>query len=576
MNAHRKIKISLASNQDRQRIYEIRHRVYAVELGQHPTNENGTLSNQLDEGNIYFIAQLGTEIIGFISITPPGLGIYSMDKYLSREALPFEVDDTMYEMRILTVLEEYRKSPAALLLMWAAYRWIDTHKGTNVMAIGKLDVLPLYLKLGFKALGIQVEWGAVRFELIHGNIQTLHHYVDKHLVPLFRRLEANCDWDLNISFFKPGECYHGGAFFNAIGNTFDNLTKRHDIINADVLDAWFPPSPRIMDKLNEHLPWIARTSPPTDCGGMTQVIANKRGVKTENILPGAGSSDLIFLAFREWLTTSSRVLILDPMYGEYSHVLEKLIRCEVDLLALNPDINYQVNLEELKLAAKKKYDLIVLVNPNSPTGQHVDKEAMIATIKSFPSTTRVWVDETYVEYAGSDQSIEQFAAKTNNVIVCKSMSKVYALSGLRSAYLCASAYQLENLQCITPPWAVSLPAQIAAVIALQDEAYYREKYKETHFLREQMIMELSKLDLLSIVNTTTNFVLCHLKEDGPTAAELVSECRKVGVYLRDVGTMGKQFGKYTIRIAIKDSQTNQKILQTLSSVLISSSVNHSS
>lgn len=83
------------------------------------------------------------------------------------------------------------------------------------------------------------------------------------------------------------------------------------------------------------------------------------------------------------------------------------------------------------------------------------------------------------------------------------------------------------------------------------------------------------MDLLSIVNTTTNFVLCHLKEDGLTAAKLVSECRKVGVYLRDVGNLGKQFGKHTIRIAIKDSQTNQRILQTLSSVLISSSVNHS-
>ena len=116
-------------------------------------------------------------------------------------------------------------------------------------------------------------------------------------------------------------CYHGGDFFQAIGEEFNSLERRHEIINADVLDAWFPPSPRVLAALNEDLPWLLRTSPPANCEGLTRVLARSRGVSPGSILPAAGSSDAIFLAFRHWLTPSSRVLILDPTHA---HILRKL------------------------------------------------------------------------------------------------------------------------------------------------------------------------------------------------------------------------------------------------------------
>ena len=96
-----------------------------------------------------------------------------------------------------------------------------------------------------------------------------------------------------------------------------------------------------------------------------------------------------------------------------------------------------------------------------------------------PPATRVWVDETYVDYAGPGQSLEPFAARSENVIVCKFMSKTYALSGARVG-IRAGPHQLESLRPLTPPWAVSLPAQIAAVKALEDPGYYAAKYEETH------------------------------------------------------------------------------------------------
>lgn len=366
---------------------------------------------------------------------------------------------------------------------------------------------------------------------------------------------------------KNNLCYHGGAFFNAIGDEFNHLERRQQIINADVLDAWFDPSPKVIAALTEDLPWLLRTSPPTQCEGLARVIGRMRGVPEDCVLPGAGSSDLIFLALRHWLTPDSRVLILDPMYGEYAHVLEKVIHCQVDRLTLSRENNYRVDLDELAELAQRDYDLIILVNPNSPTGQHIPRVELEKVLRRVPPATLVWVDETYVEYAGPHQSLEPFAVARENVLVCKSMSKVYALSGARAAYLCGAARIIAALRPISPPWAVSLPAQIAAIAALQDTDYYAARWKATHQLRENLADKLSHLDGWEILPGVANFILCHLPSDGTSAAEVSRRCQIHGLFIRDVGGMGHCLGQHALRIAVKDAVTTERMDNILIKVI---------
>jgi histidinol-phosphate/aromatic aminotransferase/cobyric acid decarboxylase-like protein len=380
------------------------------------------------------------------------------------------------------------------------------------------------------------------------------------------RLESRTAWHLNFPFRTPAACFHGGAFFDSIGPRFDALERSKTIINADVLDAWFPPSPKVLAALEEHLPWLLRTSPPTGCEGLIETIAQVRGVGPENILPGAGSSDLIFRALRHWLRSESHALILDPTYGEYAHVLEQVIGCTVDRLTLSRPANYAVDLNRLDAALADNYDLVVLVNPNSPTGRHIPRKELERVLGRAPAHTRFWVDETYIEYAGARETIEAFAARSENVIVCKSMSKVYALSGARVAYLCAGAHQLEELRAITPPWVVSLPAQVAAVRALQDPDYYQARYSETEDLGKDLAVNLSELGL-EIVPGVANFILCHLPPEGPNAATVVKECRRQNLFIRDAGAMGSQLGTHALRIAVKDATMNRRMIEILSAVL---------
>ena len=402
--------------------------------------------------------------------------------------------------------------------------------------------------------------------MLTGSIQDLRAAAeDRHRS--LNKLRDEIVWDLDIPFFKPSFCFHGGAFFDAIGTDFGALERRTSIISADVLDAWFPPSQKVLDTLTEHIGWLLRTSAPTTSEGMGEAIARARKVEVENILPGAGSSDLVYLAFRQWLNNNSRVLILDPTYGEYAHVLERIIACRVDRLVLKRANQYAVDLAELESQVQKGYDLVVLVNPNNPTGRHIRRNDLENVLATVPKRTRVWVDETYVDYAGPEESLEQFASRSDNVIVCKSMSKVYALSGARAAYLCAHKFQLSDLISITPPWAVSLPAQIAAVKALEDRPYYLMRYRETHRLREKLVENLRSIGIEEIVPSKANFVMLHLRLDQPTAKEIVIECRKSGVFLRDVSTMGRELESRALRIAVKDEQSNATVVRTLDDVL---------
>jgi histidinol-phosphate/aromatic aminotransferase/cobyric acid decarboxylase-like protein len=171
-----------------------------------------------------------------------------------------------------------------------------------------------------------------------------------------------------------------------------------------------------------------------------------------------------------------------------------------------------------------------------------------------------------VDFVGRGSSLEAFAANSENVIVCKSMSKAYALSGARVAYLCAGAHQLEELRAITPPWVVGLPAQIAAVYALQDPDYYSARYRETAMLREDLAAQLGSLGL-RVVPGVANFLLCHLPTPGPRAAAVVSSCREHGVFLRDAAGMGACFDEPAVRIAVKDARSNERVVKVLADVL---------
>ena len=557
--------LTIASEADRQAIYTIRHAIYADELGQHPTNASQQLTDSLDGINHYIVAKQHDTLVGFISITSPTAKIYSIDKYFNRSGIPYQFDEQLYEVRLLTVVQANRTSHVALALMFAVFRWVQSHGGQHIVAICRSDLADMYRKAGLKLLGPKAVSGQVTYELAVADIDGLDKQVQNNR-PLYEALRQKLNWQLPFTYFAPSACYHGGQFFDAIGEDLQTLDKAQQIINADVLDAWFPPPPAVLNIVQENLAWFLKTSPPTHATGLRKVIAQVRGVGEHCVLPGAGSSDLIFLALRSLLSPRSSVLLLDPCYGEYPHVLERVIGCQVSRFTLSRENGFTVDRAALLTEIKRGYDLVVLVNPNSPTGVHMSKAVLEAMLSEVPTSTLVWVDETYIDFVDSSESLEQFAVTRENIIVCKSMSKAYALSGIRVAYLCSSPHWLETLKSLSPPWSVSLPAQAAAIAALNDPDYYREKYAQTHALRAILKRNLLDSGVEEVIDGVANFLLFYL----PTCLstdEFLTACRRENLFLRDVSNMGKSLGPHAVRVAVKDRPTLDRMMTIIGKVL---------
>ena len=277
----------------------------------------------------------------------------------------------------------------------------------------------------------------------------------------------------------------------------------------------------------------------------------------ECVLSGGGSSSLIFACLPVLLRRRAKALLFDPTYGEYEHVLRTLIGAEAESIPLAEENGFHVDTAALAACVESvQPDAILLVNPNSPTGVHWPKRELLAWLDTVPQSTLVWVDETYIEYAGAGESLETEAARRPNLVIVKSMSKVYALSGMRAAYLVAAPRTIAGLSTYIPPWSVGLAAQVAAVMALRDPDYYSARYRETHAIREEAIAALRAMEV-PVLNSGTNFYLARFNDPASVAAAL----RKEDIFLREFGS-GALAGRY-LRIAVKDRRQTARILDAI-------------
>jgi len=378
-----------------------------------------------------------------------------------------------------------------------------------------------------------------------------------------------------------GACFHGGAFFEAIGEEFDDLSRRAAIVNADVLDAPFPPSPRVLAALKGDLAWLARTSPPVHADGLRRVVARVRGVPAGNIAFGAGSSDLIFRAFTRWLSPRSRVLVVDPSYGEYAHVVEHVVGATVERFELSVRDRFALDLEALSrrlampAASGGAFDLVVLVHPNNPTGTVLQPDALERFLDRLPESTIAWIDEAYVDYADSRLTVEAKAAASRNVVVCKSLSKAYALSGMRVAYAVGPESLVADLRRATPPWCIGLPAQVAAVAALESEEWYRGQRAEVHAWRAELRRDLERVLQgrgVDLFDSCANWLLLQLPElegdaSRSVASRFVERCRGRGVFLRNAGATSRVLADRFVRVAVRTPPENRRIVAAIVAAL---------
>ncbi len=537
-------------------ISALRHEVYASELQQYQVNSEQQLE---DPGHHFIACMVGGKLAGYISLNPPNTQPFRVSKYFSQETL----DETLYskcgerlsstyEVRALTVSPEFRGKQISAQLMAYALKFVLQVEGTDIVAMGHANVVELYKKIGmtvFEQHGIQ-----------YGETLYYPMYLDPQIA---RTMNAE-----KISEFEEDEdvCYHGGKSWDT--SKFD-FGIRDTLVVADVLDSPFPPCPEALHVLREQLERCCQESPPTQCEELIETIAETRGVQSKHVAVSSGSSSLMFSFLPQLLTSTSKVLVLSPMYGEYSHILTHVIGCEMTNFVLHKENGFEIDADEL-IRQARQHDAVILVNPNSPTGVYCSKMSKIVhqIQDESNSPTRckmIWVDETYIDYIPEAQSLESLVDTNPSLIVCKSMSKCYALSGLRVAY--AVSQKVTELRRFIPPWAVSLPGQLAAVAALKNPAYYNEQYEIIHQQRTVLSDKLREQNF-TVLPGVANFILTFLPEETQhTSSTFIEACKQKGVFIRDAQNMGVTLGNNSVRFAIRSSGENERIIECVKEVL---------
>lgn len=550
----------LPDNPEMHKIWEqismLRHEVYATELQQYQVNPE----QQLEDPGHHFIACLvESKLAGYISLNPPQSQPFRLNSYFSQATL----DETLhtlcgerlsstYEVRALTVSPEFRGQQISAPLMAHALKFVLQNKGTDIIAMGHANVAELYKKIGMKV-----------FEK-HGIQYGETYYYPMYLDP--QKARSQHAEKISQVVDEEDVCYHGGKSWDT--SKFD-FKIRDTLVVADVLDSPFPPCPEALQVIREQLERCCQESPPTQCEELIETIANTRGVQSKHVAVSSGSSSLMFSFLPQLLTPQSKVLVLSPMYGEYSHILTHVIGCKMTNFVLHREDGFIINADDLVKQARE-HDAVILVNPNSPTGVYCetlgDIVRRIQDESQSPTRCRmIWVDETYIDYIPEAQSLESHVGDYPSLIVCKSMSKCYALSGLRVAY--AVSQKMTELRRFIPPWAVSLPGQLAAVAALKNPTYYNEQYAVIH--QERMVLsEKLREQNFSVLPGVANFILTFLpKETSHTSSSFIDACKEKGVFIRDAQNMGVTLEDNAVRFAIRSSEENLRIVECVKEVL---------
>ena len=507
-------------------VLHLRNRAFSKELGTRTTRIPGSMCIGIEDSNC--------RIIACVSVTPPHAETYGLDAYVPRESWN---DDGMCEIRSLVVDPAYRRRNYAHILMYAAFRVAETEGATGVVAMARDGLEGMYARFGLTPTGCVFERSNDMYRILSASKHDIRSTLDDTCVDT---VLATVEWDLVIEPSQPRPCVHG-AHMADYSST--------DVVRADVLDAWYPPCPESVDALgqSDELARVLMTSTSPGCEDLVDAIARARSIPdASRIVLGAGSSDLIFRAMCAWLGPQSRAMIVSPAYGEYAHVLRHVVRCSrVDTCAPN-------DIEDV--VSSGVYDIVIIVNPNSPTGAY--EPSLRDMVSSTHPRTLVWVDETYIDFVPRAESME----KTGNVVVCKSMSKYYALSGARVAYLCGPPRFIERVRARTPPWVVSGPAQRVAFKALENPGYYTRRRAETIRLRDRLRASLLDAGLEPVVHgQTANFITAFSPR-----ADLAERCAAEGVLIRDVSA---DFGRPAVRITVRPEIDD--IIRAVRSVLSS-------
>jgi len=314
----------------------------------------------------------------------------------------------------------------------------------------------------------------------------------------------------------------------------------------------YGPSPRVHEAIAQ-VPYDRY--PDREVLAFRRVLAGHLDIAPERLLIGNGSTELVWLSALAFVRPGDPVVLVGPTFGEYSRAAI-LMGAHLHQYTAQPEEDFRiVPARVTQFLRRWQPRLVFLCNPNNPTGTFVAPDIITHWAVAWPGTLFI-VDEAYLTFTAQAPSV--LPGLRHNVLVLGSMTKAYALAGLRLGYAIGSPDVLAALQRARPPWSVNALAQAAGIAALQDTAHLASCLQRIARAQHDLRAGLHALGLRP-VPSTTHFFLVPVGHGAACRQALLRR----GILVRDCASFG--LPAY-IRMATRRPEDNAHLLTALAEV----------
>ncbi len=263
-----------------------------------------------------------------------------------------------------------------------------------------------------------------------------------------------------------------------------------------------------------------------ESGRLAEPLAFYCGVSPDCLLATNGSDQAIDLCLRTFLADGRRMLVARPEFSIFGHVAD-LAGARIDGVPYHDNLDFPYA-EFMRAAEAHKPDLIVIINPNNPTGTSVDADFIEEVASRYPDIP-VIVDEAYYEYTG--RTVAGLIGSHRNIIVLRTFSKAFAMAGLRLGYVIADPLVVAQIAKLRGPFDVNELAVVAAEAQLAELDSMRRYVREVVHESKPMVVDFFSRIGIPTWPGEANFVLVR-----PLACdEAVQFLREHGILVRTMG-----------------------------------------
>lgn len=330
---------------------------------------------------------------------------------------------------------------------------------------------------------------------------------------------------------------------------YDAKDMRVDVALASNENPTNLPS-EILAKLASRLPdFNFNRYPDPTAHDLRKLIADANGLEPENVLIGNGGDELIFDLLLAWGGPGRKLLDMPPTFSMYAIDAQTT---GTEIVRVPRQADFTVDREAvLERVAQGDIDIVIVSNPNNPTGDLTDEAFLIELIESTDAI--VMVDEAYFEF--SRHTMRPHMMRHKNLVLLRTFSKAFSLAGLRVGYLLGDPEVVSEFMKVRQPYSVDAFSQWVAATVFRERMIFETQISEIMRGRDQLMHGLSMLHGVEVFPSEANFVLFRVEHASALWRDLL---HNHSVLIRDFSRSPGL--ENCLRVTVGTAEENEKFL----------------